>query len=174
MILSSQHTTTDHGGCCRQKEREMSHRLRNIDGLLNLQGNAQPSGKNTLSLAARYHPGNACPTVHDAGQKQSRFQGMYHKDDDGTGDNRRLVLFAKQRSLPILPAASLTFNLYMDELITKPLLEPTRYATSCKQASNTVYWILTKGSTLPMRKMRRKASRAEVRTCMTEPSRERL
>src|SRR6266566_5406470 len=29
---------------------------------------------------------------------------------------------------------------------------PTRYATSCKQPSNAVYWILTKGSTFPMRK----------------------
>jgi hypothetical protein len=102
----------------------MSHSLRNIDGLLNLRGKAQPSEKNTLSLAARYHPGNACPTVHDAEQKRSRFQGMYHKDDDGTGDNRRLVLLAKQRSLPILLAASLTFNPSMDELITKPVSEP--------------------------------------------------
>jgi hypothetical protein len=49
---------------------------------------------------------------------------MYHKDDDGTGDNRRLVLLAKQRSLPILLAASLTFNLFMDKLITKPVSEP--------------------------------------------------
>jgi len=38
-----------------------SYVLRNIDCLLNLQGNAQPSGKNTLILAAMYHPGNFVP-----------------------------------------------------------------------------------------------------------------
>jgi hypothetical protein len=45
-----------------------SYFLRNIDCLLNLQGNAHPSEKNTLILAAMYHPGNACPNVHDSGQ----------------------------------------------------------------------------------------------------------
>jgi hypothetical protein len=38
-----------------------SYFLRNIDCLLNLQGNAHPSGKNTLILAAMYHPGNFVP-----------------------------------------------------------------------------------------------------------------
>ena len=46
------------------------------------------------------------------------------KDDDGAGDNRPLVLLTKQRSLPLLLAASLTFNLSIDELITKPVSEP--------------------------------------------------
>src|SRR5258708_7141505 len=53
--------------------------LRNIDCLLNLQGNAHPSGKNTLILAAMYHPGNACPNVHDSGQV-CMFQGKNGRD----------------------------------------------------------------------------------------------
>jgi hypothetical protein len=62
-----------------------SYFLRNIDCLLNLQGNAHPSGKNTLILAAMYHPGNFVPmfmiraSVHVSGQKRSRFQGIYCK-----------------------------------------------------------------------------------------------
>src|SRR6266849_9435545 len=61
------------------KTRSGSSFLRNIDGLLTLQGNAQPSGKNTLSLAAMDHPGNACPNVHDWGQV-CLFQGNNGRD----------------------------------------------------------------------------------------------
>jgi hypothetical protein len=41
------------------------------------------------------------------------------KDDDESGDKRRLVLLAKQLSLLISLAVPLAFNLSIDELITK-------------------------------------------------------
>ena len=54
------------------------------------------------------------------------------KDDDGTGDKRRLVLLAKQRSHPILLAISPAFNLSIDEFITKPVSEPAYVSNHSK------------------------------------------
>jgi hypothetical protein len=114
----------------------MSHSLRTIDGLLNLQGNAQLRGKTRSALRRGTTQETPVPLFMMQGKNGRRCQGIYHKDEDGAGDKRRLVLLAKQRSLPTLLATSLTFSRSIDELITKPVSEPILHLLQLYSSNN--------------------------------------